>query len=195
MNMSKFNDEKVHFTLDPITSETSQTQGGKSFMHFLAGGCNNRAHHLCLWGKSHALLKPLEVGMPFRVRLFSLLKVQKTVWLALLLWWELGTNFLYHRSWWMNFIERITPAPPRPPLPPPPPPKKKKRMILILVFCFTVFLAILDRFSGLELSLCVPGHSVSYNNKITCGAAQAYQRSLSAWRCFGSLAIPCEVSD
>ena len=36
------------------------------------------------------------------------LKVQRTVLLGLPLWWELGTNFPYHRSWCMYVIRRIT---------------------------------------------------------------------------------------
>ena len=54
--------------------------------------------------RAHSSLKQSEIGMPFQI----LLKVQRMVWLGLPLWWELGTNFPYHRSWWMNVIRRIT---------------------------------------------------------------------------------------
>ena len=46
--------------------------------------------------------------MPFQIRSLPLLKVQRMVWLGLPLWWELRTNFPYHRSWRMNVIRRIT---------------------------------------------------------------------------------------
>ena len=36
------------------------------------------------------------------------LKVQRLLWLGLPLWWDLGTNFLYHRLWWIYVIWRIT---------------------------------------------------------------------------------------
>ena len=35
-----------------------------------------------------------------------LLNVQRMVWLGLPIWWELSTNFPYHRSWWINVIIR-----------------------------------------------------------------------------------------
>ena len=57
---------------------------------------------------AHSSLKQSEIGMPFQIWLLPLLKVQRMVWLGLPLWWELGTNFPYHRSWWMNVIRRIT---------------------------------------------------------------------------------------
>ena len=43
-----------------------------------------------------------ETGMPFQIQLLPLLKMQRTVWLGLPFWWELGTNSSYRRSWWMN---------------------------------------------------------------------------------------------
>ena len=46
--------------------------------------------------------------MPFQIRSLPLLKEQRVVCLGLPLWWELGTNFPYHRSWWINVIRRIT---------------------------------------------------------------------------------------
>ena len=58
--------------------------------------------------RAHFSLKQSEIGMPFQDRSLPLLKVQRMVWLGLPLWWELGTNFPYHRSWWMNVIRRIT---------------------------------------------------------------------------------------
>ena len=58
--------------------------------------------------RAHSFFKESEIGMPFQIRLLPLLKVQKMVWLVLPIWWELGTNYPYHRSWWMNVIGRIT---------------------------------------------------------------------------------------
>ena len=49
-----------------------------------------------------------EIGRPFQIQLLPLLEVQRMVWLGLPLWWELGTNFLYHRFWQMNVIRGIT---------------------------------------------------------------------------------------
>ena len=56
----------------------------------------------------HSSLKQSEIGMPFQIRSLPLLKDQRMVWLGLPLSWEQGTNFTYHRSWWMNVIRRIT---------------------------------------------------------------------------------------
>ena len=36
--------------------------------------------------RAHSSLKQLEIGMPFQIRLFPLLKVQRMVWLGLHLW-------------------------------------------------------------------------------------------------------------
>ena len=58
--------------------------------------------------RAHSFLKQLETGMTFQIWSLTLLKEQRTVWLGLPLWWELGTNFPYHRSWWMNVFRCIT---------------------------------------------------------------------------------------
>ena len=55
---------------------------------------------------AHASLKPLEIGMPFKIRLFPPLNVQRMVWLGLPVWWELVANFPYHR--WMNVTGHAT---------------------------------------------------------------------------------------
>ena len=52
--------------------------------------------------RTHSFLKPLEIWMHFQIWWVPLLKVQRMVWLGLPFWWEVGTNFPYHKSWWMN---------------------------------------------------------------------------------------------
>ena len=54
--------------------------------------------------RAHSSLKQSEIGMSFQIWLLSLLKVWMIVWLGLPLWWELGTNFPYYRSWWINVM-------------------------------------------------------------------------------------------
>ena len=41
------------------------------------------------------------------IRSSPLLKEQRMVWLGLPLWWELGTNFPYHRPWWRTTIKNL----------------------------------------------------------------------------------------
>ena len=61
-----------------------------------------------IFTRAPSSLKQSDIGMSFQVRSLRLLKRQRMVWLGLLLWWELRTNFPYHKSWWMNAIRRIT---------------------------------------------------------------------------------------
>ena len=58
--------------------------------------------------RAHSSLKQLEIGMPFQIHFFPPFKVQRMVWLGSPLLWELGTNFPYHRSCWMNVIRHVT---------------------------------------------------------------------------------------
>ena len=44
------------------------------------------------------------IGMSSPILLSHLLKLQRIVFLNSLLWWELGTNFPNHRSWWMVVV-------------------------------------------------------------------------------------------
>ena len=44
------------------------------------------------------------IGMSSPILISQLLKMQRIVLLNSLFWWELGTNFHHHRSWWMIVV-------------------------------------------------------------------------------------------